>query len=253
MNPLHILSHSQQVMNNHNSQLWMNQLINLSRMTIDQSQTLNNGGYRMHKEDQDKFKFKNPNANPSGYVRSSIKTSSNRNNNNQRKRLKYRRYLKSKTKAPLAPRNTTSFIMRAKKLGGITSSPSLNTPDVLHTPVFSPSSEDLVDAAKEEWGVDGYGTMKGLIRIRSCGNNEHFEMICPKYDHYKSCVLENRVDDQGSHIAQLEEQNLIMKERLLLMEKDFSDMRMKLQGLEMQSQGFIKDNNNNVDSKQASN
>lgn len=53
---------------------------------------------------------------------------------------------------PFAPRNTTSFIIRAKKSGGIASlvSPSPMTPAVLPTPIFSPFREVLVDMAKEE-------------------------------------------------------------------------------------------------------
>ncbi|KAJ0084887.1 hypothetical protein Patl1_29905 [Pistacia atlantica] len=178
--------------------------------------------------------------------------------------------------APYAPRNTTSFIIRAKKSGGIASlvSPCPVTPAVLPTPIFSPSREVLGDMAKEEWGVDGYGSMKGLIRLRS-GNeleNEHdeeddddangssesdveehveverrldhdlsrFEMIYPNYSgnsaggDYNN-VLENRVDDQDSHIAQLEEENLTLKERLFLMEREMTDMRRRLLFLERQN------------------
>ncbi|KAL3645088.1 hypothetical protein CASFOL_010268 [Castilleja foliolosa] len=170
--------------------------------------------------------------------------------------------------APYAPRNTTSFIIRAKKSGGIASliSPSPMTPAVLPTPIFSPSREDLVDMAKEEWGVDGYGSMKGLIRLRSPGHEmedeedeggssgsdveEHveverrldhdlsrFEMICnPSSVHgggmdYHN-VLENRVDDQDSHIAHLEDENLILKERLFLVERELGDLRRRMQCLE---------------------
>ncbi|KAI3743187.1 hypothetical protein L1987_60892 [Smallanthus sonchifolius] len=198
----------------------------------------------------------------------------------QQNRLKARRYFPKKKfnhggrSAPYAPRNTTSFLIRAKKSGGITSlvSPCPVTPAVLPTPIFSPSREVLVDMAKEEWGVDGYGSMKGLIRLRSPGNEadaaeddeedeggsgesdveEHveverrldhdlsrFEMIYPNYsgaDH-SSYLLENRVDDQDTHIAQLEEENLILKERLFLMEREFDDLRMRLQCLERQSRG----------------
>lgn len=156
-------------------------------------------------------------------------------------RLKARRYFPKKKfnnrSAPFAPRNTTSFIIRAKKSGGIASlvSPCPVTPAVLPTPIFSPSREALVDTAKEEWGVDGYGSMKGLIRLRSPGNDldahedeeedeggssesdveEHleverrldhdlsrFEMIYPNYGAEYNNVLENRVDDQDTHIAQ---------------------------------------------------
>ncbi|GFY80328.1 PRLI-interacting factor [Actinidia rufa] len=75
--------------------------------------------------------------------------------------------------APYAPRNTTSFLIRAKKSGGIASlvSPCPVTPAVLPTPIFSPSREVLGDMANEEWGVDGYGSMKGLIRLRYQGNH----------------------------------------------------------------------------------
>ncbi|CAN6993325.1 unnamed protein product [Brassica oleracea var. botrytis] len=176
----------------------------------------------------------------------------NNNNNNNR-------YV------PYAPRNTTSFIIRAKKSAGIADlvSPCPVTPAVLPTPMFSPSREVLGDMAKEEWGVDGYGSMKGLIRLRPDGNDddddeggssesdveEHVE-VERRLDHdlsrfemiYPSCggsdynnVLENRVDDQDSHIAQLEEENLTLKERLFLMERELGDLRRRLQFLETRS------------------
>lgn len=182
--------------------------------------------------------------------------------------------------APYAPRNTTSFIIRAKKAGGIADlvSPCAVTPAVLPTPMFSPSREVLGDMAKEEWGVDGYGSMKGLIRLRSPGGNEHedeeedenggssesdveehveverrldhdlsrFEMIYPNYSGVEyNNVLENRVDDQDSHIAQLEEENLTLKERLFLMERELGDLRRRLQFLERQSH-VVEDVNEEV-------
>ncbi|PPS14540.1 hypothetical protein GOBAR_AA06051 [Gossypium barbadense] len=53
---------------------------------------------------------------------------------------------------PYTPRNTTSFIIRAKKLGGITSlvSPCPVTLTVLPTLIFSPSREVLGDMGKEK-------------------------------------------------------------------------------------------------------
>ncbi|KAF8041029.1 hypothetical protein BT93_B3066 [Corymbia citriodora subsp. variegata] len=181
--------------------------------------------------------------------------------------------------APYAPRNTSSFIMRAKKSGGIASlvSPSPVTPAVLPTPTFSPTTEVLGDMAKEEWGVDGYGSMKGLIRLRNeAGFREHedeeegedheeddndgssesdveeeknsvlsrldhetsrFEMVYPNYGGDYNNILENRVDDQDAHIAQLEEENLTLKERLFLMERELGDLRKRLQLLERKNQG----------------
>lgn len=197
-------------------------------------------------------------------------------------RLKARKFYPKKFTnrfAPYAPRNTSSFIMRAKKSGGIASmvSPVPVTPAVLPTPRFSPSREVLVDMAKEEWGVDGYGSMKGLIRLRNEADNRdneeedeeedeneeennassgesdveeeknnvlsrldhemsRFEMVYPNYGMDYSNVLENRVDDQDSHIAQLEEENLLLKDRLFLMERELGELRRRMQSLERQNQ-----------------
>jgi len=180
--------------------------------------------------------------------------------------------------APYAPRNTTSFIIRAKKSGGIASlvSPCPVTPAVLPTPILSPSREMLGDMAKEEWGVDGYGSMKGLIRLRDVHDDEdeedggsgssesdveehveverrldqdlsRFEMIYPNYGggEYNN-VLENRVDDQDSHIAQLEEENLTLRERLFLMERELGDLRRRMLFLERQNQAVVEDVNEEV-------
>ena len=78
---------------------------------------------------------------------------------------------KHRAAAAAAPRNTTSFIIRAKRAGGIAPlvSPCPVTPDVLPTPVISPSRDEglLSDVvAQQQWGVDGYGSMKGPIRLR---------------------------------------------------------------------------------------
>lgn len=203
----------------------------------------------------------------------------------QQNRLKARRFYPKKKFNRMgpyahAPRNTTSYIIRAKKSGGIASlvSPCPVTPAVLPTPVFSPSREALVDMAKEEWGVDGYGSMKGRIRLRSPGHDEavddydeedeggssesdveehveverrldhdlsRFEMIYPNSGDDYHNVLENRVDDQDAHIAQLEEENLILKERLYLMERELGELRRRLLCLERQNQ-VVEDINEEV-------
>ncbi|PWA95836.1 hypothetical protein CTI12_AA045770 [Artemisia annua] len=183
-------------------------------------------------------------------------------------KLKPRRFAKKKfsKSAPLAPRNTTSFLIRAKKSGGIASlvSPCAATPAVLPTPVFSPSREVLGDMAKEEWGVDGYGSMKGLIRVRNDDDDEEdsglgegvidverrFEMVYPSNG---GGNLESRVDDQGSHIARLEEENVMLKERLFYMEREFGELRTRLQSLEVKKQNDCGSNDNdNSDGNQCS-
>lgn len=195
-------------------------------------------------------------------------------------RLKAKRFYPKKKYsrfAPFAPRNTTSFIIRAKKSGGIASlvSPCPVTPAILPTPTFSPSREGLVDMAKEEWGVDGYGSMKGLIRLRpptaggsrgGAGTEEEddaedassesdveehveverrldhdlsrFEIVYPSLPEEQGVaastayLLENRVDDQDTHIAQLEEENLTLKEKLFFMERELVEIRGRLLLLE---------------------
>lgn len=165
-----------------------------------------------------------------------------------------------RTSAPFAPRNTTSFLIRAKKTGGIASlvSPCAVTPAILTTPSLSPSTEVVVEMAKEKWGVDGYGTMKGLIRLRSGKENSdetceinggevlevekrlnndlsRFEMIYPSSGDEHS--LENRVDEQDLQIAHLEEQNLSFKERIFLMERELGDLRRRVVCLETEGIG----------------
>lgn len=192
--------------------------------------------------------------------------------------------------APYAPRNTTSYIIRAKKSGGIASlvSPCPVTPSVLPTPVFSPSREVLGDMAREEWGVDGYGSMKGLIRLRDeFDNREHeddgdedeneednngsgesdveegdnsvlsrldhemsrFEMVCPSYGFHLNSMLENRVHDQDAHISQLEEENLTLRESLFLMEREMEDLRRRLQILERQNHVSVDVNEEVVENR----
>lgn len=112
-----------------------------------------------------------------------------------------------------------------------------------------------MEMAKEKWGVDGYGTMKGLIRLRSGKENSgenngggvlevekrlnndlsRFEMIYPSSGDEHS--LENRVDEQDLQITHLEEQNLSFKERIFLMERELSDLRQRVVCLETEGNG----------------
>ncbi|MCO5576820.1 hypothetical protein L7F22_030640 [Adiantum nelumboides] len=173
--------------------------------------------------------------------------------------------------APAAPRNTTSFLMRAKKAGGITSfvSPSPVTPAVISTPVVSPFVPfvGLGDEANHEWGVDDYGSMNGLIRLRSLdfgsldyGDNNDSEseveqgaqsvqQLEQRLDHdvsrfvmtYPAGRRENmgrddldaqRIGDQDSHIAHLEEENMDLKERLYSVQHEVEELRRRLRALE---------------------
>ncbi|KAG6383974.1 hypothetical protein SASPL_156240 [Salvia splendens] len=145
--------------------------------------------------------------------------------------------------APYAPRNTTSFLIRAKKSGGIAPvvSPFPVTPSVLPTPILSPSTE--AEIARHEDGRKMRGTSESdveehvEVERRLDHDLSRFEMIYNPNSgnaggiEYHN-ILENRVDDQDTHIAQLEEENLNLKERLFLMEGELGDMRRRLLLLE---------------------
>lgn len=138
----------------------------------------------------------------------------------------------SRLTPPFAPRNTTSFIIRAKNCGGMVSPP---TPEAAIFPAASLSPATFDEkSAKEQWGFNGYGSMKGLIRLRpgNCDSGAgRFEMVYPNSgEEHKN--LDKRVAEQDTHIAQLEEQNLTLKERLLFMERQLDDMRRRVQFLE---------------------
>ncbi|KAI4323336.1 hypothetical protein L6164_022951 [Bauhinia variegata] len=51
----------------------------------------------------------------------------------------------------------------------------------------------------------------------------------------QSSTLENRVDAQDAHIAHLEEENLTLKERLFLMERELNELTKRVQCLENDS------------------
>ncbi|KAK3129492.1 hypothetical protein QOZ80_6BG0480580 [Eleusine coracana subsp. coracana] len=159
-----------------------------------------------------------------------------------------------------APRNTTSFLIRAKRAGGVASlvSPCPVTPAVLPAPRLSPAREVLVEMAKEAWGVDGYGSMKGLIRLRSqapgAGAAGDYDSGSGESDLEEHVEVERRLDhdlsrfemvqlpaaaasddedeDGGAHAARLEEENLTLRDRLFLMERDMADLRRRLLAVE---------------------
>uniref|UniRef100_J3MZY6 Uncharacterized protein n=2 Tax=Oryza brachyantha TaxID=4533 RepID=J3MZY6_ORYBR len=119
--------------------------------------------------------------------------------------------------------------------------------------------------AKEKWGVDGYGSMKGLIRLRSQATDagvlpgegeesgsgesdveEHIE-VERRLDHdlsrFEMVQLpaaagdgEDEDDDEEeaeeARAARLEEENLTLRERLFLMERDMDDLRRRLLAVE---------------------
>jgi hypothetical protein len=219
------------------------------------------------------WKRKNPNPNSAAYQPPAIGDLQVQNRAKARRWFKpnnpnNRRPFFHKPKAK-APRNTSSFIIRAKRLGGIAPlvSPGPVTPAVLPTPVISPAHDErlLSDVlAQQQWGVDGYGSMKGLIRLRpathapdddddeSSGGSdveEHveverrldhdlsrFEMVYPQpgavLEDHDEMYDRNQGDDVDVHVARLEEENLTLKERLFLVEREVGDMRRRLEAVE---------------------
>lgn len=187
-------------------------------------------------------------------------------------RIRSRKHFPKRRKSvPRAPFNNSSFLMRVRQSGGLGSSTSPATPAFLRTPVFqSPMLPQyrggLVEEVKD-LGVDGYGSMAGLIHLRSfndetpsaCGvANEvssmaddvqgpqsvqqveerldhgvsRFELTYPSGNAMKSNVqlMEVRLAEQESHIAYLEDENLTLKERLFLVQQEATELRQRLQG-----------------------
>ncbi|KAG2333667.1 hypothetical protein Bca4012_016757 [Brassica carinata] len=97
-----------------------------------------------------------PMYNPGGYKPPTLNELQSQNRLKTKKFYPKKKYGGNNNRyVPYAPRNTTSFIIRAKKSGGIAElvSPCPVTPAILPTPMFSLSREVLGDMAKEEWGA----------------------------------------------------------------------------------------------------
>ncbi|KAG2655236.1 hypothetical protein PVAP13_1NG544201 [Panicum virgatum] len=159
-----------------------------------------------------------------------FKNSNNSNPNTARKYF----FPKNKNKAA-APRNTTSFIIRAKRAGGIASlvSPCPVTPAVLPTPRLSPSREGLADMAQAQWGVDGYGSMKGLIRLRSS----------PQRDNPNAAASDDDDDDGNSSGSDVEE-HVEMERRL---DHDLSRFEMVYPGRGEDAGGYVFEDDDDYD------
>jgi hypothetical protein len=124
--------------------------------------------------------------------------------------------------------------------------------------------------AKEEWGVDGYGSMSGLIRLRSPkepGDEEDGTSDSSESDVEEHVEVERRLDhdlsrfemiypvehDEAPHgegdqaearVARLEEENLTLRERLFLVETEMGELRKRLDELEKR---FGRGNGGDVD------
>lgn len=165
-------------------------------------------------------------------------------------------------RVPCAPYNTSSYLMRAGKLGINAPLLSPATP-ALDTPVVSPAPwpcESLGDCkVANELGVNAYGSMNGRIRLRS-DDMEHDSSSCGESD-TEHCgrrrpadsvqQVEERIDhglqrfemlynpnspprrhaavaDQETHIQHLEEENLSLQQRLWAMSQELSHLRRRL-------------------------
>ncbi|KMZ66815.1 hypothetical protein ZOSMA_288G00130 [Zostera marina] len=74
------------------------------------------------------------------------------------------------------------------------------------TPAILPTPKDM---AKEKWGVDGYGSMKGLIRLRSPTSREEEEEgdgedVSSESDVEEHIEIKRRLDQDLSHVKMLE-------------------------------------------------
>eukprot|EP01018_Ginkgo_biloba_P038377 Gb_10637 [translate_table: standard] len=191
---------------------------------------------------------------------SSLKT------NNKKQRFYPQKTPTNVLHAPDAPRNTTSYIIRAKNSGGI--APCINTPSPPAPAsvgfVTLPYKEGIVEQVNQEWGVDSYGSMKGLLRVRHTNkenredeDNNHepdldkclqvleekleqkldqdlsrFELVYPSNSEIGPRILEIRINDQDNQIAHLEEESTNLKERVFCMEQELHNLKLRMQILE---------------------
>lgn len=169
---------------------------------------------------------------------------------------------------PRAPYNDSSFIMRVRRSGGLESHVALTPTSFMSTSKDSSykldAYEEFVDHADY-----GYGSMTGLIRLRAtedgarssgCSTIENFgssddnmcvehpsvppaddsaeqmeqrldrgvsrfEMAHPSSQEF----VELRVARQDSHMQYLEDENLVLKDRLCLIQQEVNELRQRLQ------------------------
>lgn len=162
------------------------------------------------------------------------------------KSVKKRRY--TRRSVPRAPYNDSSFLMRVRKAGGLESQIVALTPfSFMSTPK---DSSYKLDTYEEDYG---YGSMTGLIRLRSDEDDggstvedgelpselpadsmkqleqrlDRFEMTRPRES---DVMAELQAARQECRIKCLEDENLVLKDRLFLMQQELNELRQRVQG-----------------------
>eukprot|EP00246_Nothoceros_aenigmaticus_P014512 TRINITY_DN555_c0_g1_i1.p1 TRINITY_DN555_c0_g1~~TRINITY_DN555_c0_g1_i1.p1 ORF type:complete len:288 (-),score=60.52 TRINITY_DN555_c0_g1_i1:567-1430(-) len=187
--------------------------------------------------------------------------------------LKWQNRLKTKRhyiwrNPPHAPRNTSTYILQSKRAGAFEflTSPAIDSTSL--APASSPLplyKEGVVEEVKQ-WGVDGYGSMTNLIRLRSSSDDEQmgavhfdgtfngdgvqsgdtgahsmrgveqrleqdlvrFELTYPPRRMEDQYALQRRVEEQEQQIAFLEDENLTLRERVYILQQEMGDLRQRL-------------------------
>jgi len=171
---------------------------------------------------------------------------------------------------PRAPFNDSSFLMRVQRSGGLGLSTSLVSPSPTSLLSSPACSEYKLDACENivDQNDYGYGSMTGFIHLchvedgdqSSRDNNNgscvgkcveqqespyvdyvqklelqldrdvsRFEMT-PLLEQMSKELMEQRVMRQDVHIAHLEDENLVLKERLFLIQQEVDELKQRLQG-----------------------
>ena len=191
------------------------------------------------------------------------------------KRVKTRKFKPKRRvprSVPRAPFNDSSFLMRVRRSGGLASlvspAPSSGFPSPAFSNLDSVAYKDFLD--HEDYG---YGSMTGLIRFRPREDEEETSggaTVANNFDDVNMCVeprlavsptqnLEQRLDrlemtnlpprelkasqrvaSQNSRIKFLEDENLVLKDRLFLVQQEVNELRERLQG--GQSSNLILEN-----------
>lgn len=178
-------------------------------------------------------------------------------------RVKKPRNFKPKRRSvPRAPYNDSSFLMRVRRTGGLAPpTPSLALPSPSFSNLDSVAYQDFL-----EYEDYGYGSMAGLIRLRLSDDDGDRSTVANNFDDVNMCVVdpvsparnvEQRLDEgvsrfemrslpsgdaaatEDGRMKSLEEENVLLKDRLVLMQQEVDELRERLHG--GQSGGVVQD------------
>ncbi|TKY49514.1 PRLI-interacting factor A [Spatholobus suberectus] len=135
-----------------------------------------------------------------------------------------------------APHNTTSFITRAKKSSGVAMMVSTVTPAILPTPMLSPTNS-VVEMDMKQRGINCFDSMKGPIQLQLEKYDSDNDSNKISSANNKNVMVEKWLDNDLSRFEMKyptygKEQNLTLRWRIFLRERELGDLRRRVRCLE---------------------